>query len=136
MRTRHKTPLVFTLSMVDMLCCALGCVILLWLLNAKQTEDDSEEQRQQSIALLAAAEAERNRREEGDSRLKSLLKDRDEAVRVSARLAEQLRLLQQSEARLQVQIGGERKLAKELERKLKDSGIRIVSLEGTVKKTA
>jgi septal ring factor EnvC (AmiA/AmiB activator) len=31
MRIRHRIPTIFTLSMVDMLCCALGCVILLWL---------------------------------------------------------------------------------------------------------
>ncbi|HEY1858750.1 MAG TPA: VWA domain-containing protein [Gemmataceae bacterium] len=35
MRTRHKTPSIFNLSMVDVLCCALGCVILLWLLNLR-----------------------------------------------------------------------------------------------------
>jgi hypothetical protein len=31
MRIRHRIPTIFNLSMVDMLCCALGCVILLWL---------------------------------------------------------------------------------------------------------
>ena len=33
MRPRHRLPSIFTLSMVDVLCCALGCVILLWLLS-------------------------------------------------------------------------------------------------------
>lgn len=44
MRVRHRIPSIFTLSMVDVLCCSLGCVILLWLINlrdAKQHEDDS-----------------------------------------------------------------------------------------------
>src|SRR6516165_8307616 len=36
MRTRHRIPSVFNLSMVDVLCCALGCVILLWLLNLRE----------------------------------------------------------------------------------------------------
>jgi hypothetical protein len=35
MRIRHRIPSIFNLSMVDVLCCALGCVILLWLLNMK-----------------------------------------------------------------------------------------------------
>src|SRR5262249_39761952 len=35
MRIRHRIPSIFNLSMVDVLCCALGCVILLWLLNLK-----------------------------------------------------------------------------------------------------
>lgn len=60
MRVRHRTPSIFSLSMVDMLCCALGCVILVWLLNAKQAEDDAEEQRDEIAALRQAAENERD----------------------------------------------------------------------------
>jgi predicted nucleic acid-binding Zn-ribbon protein len=36
MQTRHRVPTVFTLYMVDVFCCALGCVILLWLVNARE----------------------------------------------------------------------------------------------------
>src|SRR5436309_7141662 len=39
MRTRHRIPSLFNLSMVDVLCCALGCVILLWLLNLRDAKD-------------------------------------------------------------------------------------------------
>src|SRR5262249_16697244 len=39
MRVRHRIPSVFSLSMVDVMCCALGCVILLWLLNLKDVKD-------------------------------------------------------------------------------------------------
>ena len=35
MRTRHRIPILFTLSMMDVFCCALGCVILLWLWNSR-----------------------------------------------------------------------------------------------------
>jgi predicted nucleic acid-binding Zn-ribbon protein len=38
MRTRHRIPSIFNLSMVDVLCCALGCVILLWLLNLREAK--------------------------------------------------------------------------------------------------
>src|SRR4051812_3096519 len=38
MRTRHRIPSVFNLSMVDVLCCALGCVILLWLVNLREAK--------------------------------------------------------------------------------------------------
>jgi hypothetical protein len=41
MRTRHRTPSIFNLSMVDVLCCALGCVILLWLLNLREAKQKS-----------------------------------------------------------------------------------------------
>jgi hypothetical protein len=43
MRTRHRIPILVTLSMMDVLCCALGCVILLWLLGARQTKMKAEE---------------------------------------------------------------------------------------------
>jgi hypothetical protein len=38
MANRHRIPTIFTLSMVDVLCCALGCVILLWLLNLHEAK--------------------------------------------------------------------------------------------------
>lgn len=38
MRQRHKIPSIFNLSMVDILCCALGCVILLWLINLREAQ--------------------------------------------------------------------------------------------------
>ena len=57
MRIRHKVPSIFSLSMVDVLCCALGCVILIWLLNAKQSEDEADERREELTALRLRAEA-------------------------------------------------------------------------------
>jgi predicted nucleic acid-binding Zn-ribbon protein len=47
MRTRHRIPSIFNLSMVDVLCCALGCVILLWLLNLREAR-----QRAQQVFLI------------------------------------------------------------------------------------
>jgi predicted nucleic acid-binding Zn-ribbon protein len=64
MRTRHRIPSVFNLSMVDVLCCALGCVILLWLLNlreAKQKAAQAGQSDEKVVALrrdLAAVRAE------------------------------------------------------------------------------
>src|SRR5438309_7727374 len=64
MRVHHRVPSIFTLSMVDVLCCALGCVILLWLLNlreAKEHDDEAADQQRQTGALLDAAQKERDR---------------------------------------------------------------------------
>src|SRR5881397_806507 len=50
MRTRHRVPTIFTLSMMDVFCCALGCVILLWLWNeriAKQKGKAADETKSQ-----------------------------------------------------------------------------------------
>jgi hypothetical protein len=39
MQTRHRIPTIFNLSMVDVLCCALGCIILLWLVYFKEAKE-------------------------------------------------------------------------------------------------
>jgi predicted nucleic acid-binding Zn-ribbon protein len=41
MQTRHRIPTIFNLSMVDVLCCALGCIILLWLVYFKEARERS-----------------------------------------------------------------------------------------------
>jgi hypothetical protein len=41
MKTRHKVPAVFSIYMVDVLCCALGCVILLWQLYHHESEEQT-----------------------------------------------------------------------------------------------
>jgi predicted nucleic acid-binding Zn-ribbon protein len=51
MRVRHKTPTIFNLSMVDVLCCALGCMIMLWLLNLREARDKAEAAGQTSQLL-------------------------------------------------------------------------------------
>jgi hypothetical protein len=41
MKTRHKIPSVFSIYMVDVLCCALGCVILLWQLYHQESQEQT-----------------------------------------------------------------------------------------------
>ena len=41
MRTRHKPPTLVSMWMLDVFCCALGCVTLLWLLNTRQAADNA-----------------------------------------------------------------------------------------------
>ncbi len=53
MRTRHRIPTIFNLSMVDVLCCALGCVILLWLLNFREAKRRAEDAGQTATRLAA-----------------------------------------------------------------------------------
>jgi peptidoglycan hydrolase CwlO-like protein len=80
MRVRHRIPSIFNLSMVDVLCCALGCVILLWLINlreAKQYEDTAEEENRQIAQRLSRLQTER---EETLGKL-SLLQSQVESLR-------------------------------------------------------
>src|SRR6516164_6190715 len=62
MRIRHRVPTLFTLSMLDVFCCALGCVIFLWLWNehlakqksikAGQTQEELEKTSLQLVEAL------------------------------------------------------------------------------------
>src|SRR5260370_4133712 len=39
MRSRRRIPTVCTLYMVDVLCCALGCVLLMWRTNVQMADE-------------------------------------------------------------------------------------------------
>jgi predicted nucleic acid-binding Zn-ribbon protein len=69
MQIRHRIPTIFNLSMVDVLCCALGCVILLWLLNLREAKERA----------LAAGET--------GTRLQAVQSDLDEAISMLMNLA-------------------------------------------------
>jgi myosin heavy subunit len=62
MRIRHRVPTLFTLSMLDVFCCALGCVIFLWLYNEKLAKErfikagQTEEQLSQTQSELVSAQ--------------------------------------------------------------------------------
>lgn len=88
MRMRHRVPMVFTLSMLDLFCCALGCVTLLWLVNQREammrTRDNSGLTSTLSAARsdlnqlksdYAAAVAERDKLKSQVARLRSDLTD-------------------------------------------------------------
>jgi hypothetical protein len=49
MTTRHRIPTIFNIYMLDVICCALGCVILLWQLKHGEAEEA------ESAAQLAQA---------------------------------------------------------------------------------
>jgi hypothetical protein len=126
--------------MVDMLCCALGCVILVWLLNAKFQEDNLQEQAQANATLLEQARAERERNQ---TLLSSLQADRDKTARelATARtdgegvyallmdLDRQLRTLEESRAALRRQLAAQQTRARDLESQLKTTRGTIAALE-------
>src|SRR5438128_1090950 len=66
MRTRHRIPMIFSLSMMDVFCCTLGCVILLWLANQREarlrarTLAEATDQLTQSRSDLYSSDRERD----------------------------------------------------------------------------
>ncbi len=86
MRVRHRIPSIFNLSMVDVLCCALGCVILIWLINLRDSK-----QHQEEAALLL---------DQQKGRIAELEDMRDA---LKQQTADQAGAVQRLEARLQVE---------------------------------
>jgi hypothetical protein len=117
MQIRHKIPTIFNLSMVDVLCCALGCCILLWLLNLREAKERSElagktqsqlSETESKLELTSkdlektsdkakAAESERDRLLEELRRAKA---ERDSAAKSLISLREQYSLSQEQVAKL------------------------------------
>jgi predicted nucleic acid-binding Zn-ribbon protein len=95
MPTRHRIPTIFNLSMVDVLCCALGCVILLWLLNLREAKQRAEAAGETDLLLnqtqSALAESDQRGREL-EAALKAARGERDQArgalAAAQARLAD------------------------------------------------
>src|SRR5438132_1994929 len=105
MRVRHRIPSIFNLSMVDVLCCALGCVILLWLINLREAD---EHQRDQTTLL----EQTTNERNAASAHLRELEGDR---------------------AAIKKQMSGQIAGALNLERRLKSAQSDIAALESNLR---
>src|SRR5713101_4783633 len=111
MKLRHRMPTIFNIYMVDVLCCALGCVILLWLINfreaknraaaatetGKRLNDTSSDLSltQKELASLRTAFADTSKRAQDlQSRLKILLAEQSKTKLAVKASAELLKLLQ------------------------------------------
>lgn len=56
MRIRHKPPTLVSMWMLDVFCCALGCVTLLFLLNSRMASDEANANRTSLIDLQSIRE--------------------------------------------------------------------------------
>jgi hypothetical protein len=71
MHLRHKVPTIFNIYMLDVICCALGCVVLLWQVShqeaeeqtAKAKDSQSEAQKQSDAAVRARQQYEKSERD-------------------------------------------------------------------------
>jgi hypothetical protein len=143
MRVRHKIPSLFSLSMVDVLCCALGCIIFLWLYGVKKNTEDVEDHKRETSDLVAGAKADREKSQaiirtakaEQDKlrgRIQALLSDLESAAALRARLDDQIRSLTRTRSGLETRLSEERTRARDLEAKLKKSTERVAVLEKDV----
>src|SRR4051794_29228398 len=89
MRTRHRIPTIFNLSMVDVLCCALGCVILLWLLNVRDARRRAVAAGESS-ALLADTRGQLDQATQDAAALRTRLRDAEQQVRDTTALLQKV----------------------------------------------
>jgi hypothetical protein len=74
MAIRHRVPTIFSIYMVDVLCCALGCVILLWQVSFQEAEQQTAEAKKQTQEVMKqtlAAELRGNQLQESLDKLKN-----------------------------------------------------------------
>ncbi len=92
MAVRHRIPTVFNIYMVDVLCCALGCVILLWQVSHQEAEKQTKEAEKQT----AAAHTRGDDLQQSLDQLKSYASEIDK-LRVNLDAKEKLAVVLQSE---------------------------------------
>jgi hypothetical protein len=143
MRIRHRIPTVFSLYMVDVFCCALGCVLLIWLDQShtaaqKLAEADRREEEtkkhfreaEEHAALTAKllADAEKRAGYTSDQLLETT-RDRDSADQLLAQRNAQLDKLEVDKKDLEKRLAEALALANNLDEKVKDKSNRVTSLE-------
>ncbi len=57
MLLRHKVPTIFNIYMLDVICCALGCVILLWQVAHQEASTQSQEAKSQTAKAISQGDA-------------------------------------------------------------------------------
>src|SRR5215471_13389824 len=99
MRIRHRIPSIFNLSMVDVMCCALGCVILLWLVNLKDARQRALLASETDQALTLARSEKDQLRAELNDLTRRAAGLRDDLDRATQRESETRARLESSERR-------------------------------------
>src|SRR3990170_2401787 len=51
---RHRIPTIFNIYMLDVLCCALGCVVLLWQVSHQEAEVQTQEAERKTAAAASS----------------------------------------------------------------------------------
>ena len=87
MLQRHKIPTIFNIYMLDVICCALGCVVLLWQVSHQEAEEQTASAKEQGSAAVRA-------REEYEKAQRGLLSASKDVLELQAALADWTRKYQ------------------------------------------
>lgn len=126
MRMRHRVPTLFTLSMLDVFVCALGCASLLWLWNERLAQDKTAEAERKMAELKTTGEELDRARERIDGlerdlsgaqrQIAALTADRDQTKSDLAASVKDAAALRDSVARLSKERAGLTRQAADLDK--------------------
>lgn len=139
MRIRHRIPTVFSLYMVDVFCCALGCVLLIWLDQSNTAAEKlaaADRREDETKQHLSAAQERRKAAEQrasatGDE-LRETTDDRDAAYLMLADLSAQLDKMETDKKDVEKRLSAALARASDLDANVKTKSDRVVSLEKEV----
>ncbi len=106
MLNRHRVPTVFSIYMLDVICCALGCVILLWQVKHNEAEE-------QTAAALSASSEVRSVNAEIDTLRAALAASRQQYQDALSAKAHVETALAESRQRHQQALGDKRRIEKD-----------------------
>src|SRR5262249_7995066 len=131
MRVRHRTPSIFSISMVDVLCCALGCMILMWLVSAQKASegedngkllltarDDFQKLKAEEARLLVELAMRRDSERKLRATLESLGADQMSALKTITELEKKYLSLTEKKAALDKLLARRQKELDDLEKRL------------------
>lgn len=138
MIARHRIPTIFNIYMVDVLCCALGCVILLWQLYYHDAQEQmalaneiQQKLQEANLALdtakndaaswLLALESSKKRETEITLDLQKTRADRDKALKLVVLARQEYDEIRKALALTEILLANLRKEHKDLEVKSKDT---------------
>jgi hypothetical protein len=129
MRVHHRIPSIFNLSMVDVLCCSLGCVILLWLINLREAKNHEETAAQQVRDTRTQLDEATARAASTSSQLARVTQERDLLTRQLASLTARADALETEKTDLQRSLTVRSEALQRLEMQAKESAERMAALQ-------
>src|SRR6478609_5063646 len=88
MLQRHKIPTIFNIYMLDVICCALGCVILLWQVAHQEAEQQTADAKEAHAEAKKQSEAAISARVEYEKAQAGLLSASNDVTHLQAKLAD------------------------------------------------
>ena len=88
MLLRHKVPTIFNIYMLDVICCALGCVILLWQVSHQEAEEQTAQAKESQSEAKKQSEKAVRTREQYEKAKGDLLSASNDVTHLQAAIAD------------------------------------------------